>query len=59
MADIFRRLEDYKTGKGGVLCDCCNWTRCKHSANGKRRAKIQLKKMIRQILKRDLRQQIL
>lgn len=56
MADLFRRLEDYKTGYGGVTCPCCNWTKGRHSRRTRHR--IQLKKMVRQFLKRDLQKQI-
>jgi len=49
MADEFRRLLDVKTGVGGVHCDCCN------DFKGKQRQ--QLKRIIRAILKRQLKKE--
>jgi len=43
MADIFRRLLDFKTGKGGVHCRCCN------SYKGKEKSI--LRRMARRIIK--------
>jgi hypothetical protein len=53
MADLYRRFLDKKTGAGGVKCECCNWTKDADSNNGHRLARIKLKKMIRQLLKKD------
>jgi len=43
MADIFRRMLDFKTGKGGVHCQCCN------SYRGKEKSI--LRRIVRRIIK--------
>jgi len=55
LADLFRRLEDYKCGPhgGGVKCDCCNWTKAR-GTNLRTKKRIQLHKQVRQVLKREL-----
>lgn len=57
MADTFRRLLDKKTGKGGVRCECCNWT-YNRSNKARNRHRTELNKQVRSIMKIDLRNQI-
>lgn len=55
MADIHRRLLDKKTGKGGVTCYCCNWTKDKNDGS---RYRTKLRKIVRSILKREVKNEI-
>ena len=51
MSDIFRKLLDCYSGKGGIHCYCCNNT--KNSRD--KRAKKKLRKKVRSKMKRDFK----